>query len=211
MGYFLTIPGPSQQSPTIPGPSQEFPLITNNSGSFWRSPETVGSKTVIVTSDLKYYPDSGRFYKQKPKREKPTWLKIEEKTSFKKYLGTYSIANKLNIQAYAGIDLMNNFKPQLLNMLSLHNGIKFYFDIQCLMVKYLDGEILTQDTRWVSSRRESIESANNEAELLAKLQSSIDLVKQKIPDLEARNGSMWVFKKVLTLDLHIGRYKPLDI
>ena len=102
---------------------------------------------------------------------------------------------------------MNNFKPQLLNMLNLHNGIKFYFDIQCLMVKYLDGKMLTRDTRWVSSRRES---ANNKAELLAKLQSSIDIVKQKTPDSEARNGSMWVFKKVLTLDLHVGRYQPLS-
>ena len=90
---------------------------------------SIGLDAEMVTpSDLKYYPDSGRFYKQTPKKEKPTWLKIEEKTSFKKYLATYSIANKLNIQAYAGIDLMNNFKPQLLNMLSLHNGIKFYFD-----------------------------------------------------------------------------------
>jgi hypothetical protein len=91
-------------------------------------------------------------------------------------------------------------------MLNLHNGIKFYFDIQCLMVKYLDGQIITKDTRWVSSRRES---ANNKEELFAKLRSSIDIVKQKIPDLEARNGSMWVFSKVLTLDLHIGRYQPL--
>ena len=72
--------------------------------------------------------------------------------------------------------------------------------------KKFDGEVLTQDTRWVSSRRVS---ATNKAELLAKLQSSINLVKQKIPNLEARNGSMWVFKKVLTLDLHVGRYQPL--
>ena len=86
------------------------------------------------------------------------------------------------------------------------NGIKFYFDLQCLMVKYLDGEVLTQDTRWVSSRRES---ATNKGKLLAKLQSSIDLIKQKIPDLEARNGSMWISKKVLTIDLHVGRYQPL--
>ena len=135
---------------------------------------------MVMPNTLKYYPETGRFYKYKPEKEKLLWLEIEEKSSFKKYLATYSIANKLNIQAYAGIDLMNNFKPQLLNMLNLHNGIKFYFDIQCLMVKYLDGEILTQDTRWVSSRRES---ANNKAELLAKLQSSIDIVKQKTPDL----------------------------
>jgi len=90
---------------------------------------------MVVPSDLKYYPDSGRFLKFKPKKEKPPYLEVEEKTSFKKYLATYSIANKLNIQAYAGVDLMLNFKPQLLSMLNLHNGIKFYFDLQCLMVK----------------------------------------------------------------------------
>ena len=161
---------------------------------------------MVIPNNLKYYPDSGRFYRQKPQKEKPPWLEIEEKTSFKKYLATYSLANKLNLQAYAGIDLMNNFESKLLNMLNLHNGIKFYFDIQCLMVKYLDGEIITSDTRWVSSRRES---ANNKEELLAKLRSSVDIVKQKIPDLEARNGSMWIFRKVLTLDLHVGRYQPL--
>jgi hypothetical protein len=161
---------------------------------------------MVIPNNLKYYPDSGRFYRQKPQKEKPPWLEIEEKTSFKKYLATYSLANKLNIQAYAGIDLMNNFKPKLLNMLNLHNGIKFYFDIQCLMVKYLDGEVITSDTRWVSSRRES---ANNKEELLSKLRSSVDIVKSKIPDLEARNGSMWIFRKVLTLDLHVGRYQPL--
>ena len=138
---------------------------------------------MVVPPNLKYYPDSGRFLKFNPQKEKLPWLEIEEKTSFKKYLATYSMANKLNVQAYAGVDLMEKFKPQLLKMLSLHNGIKFYFDLQCLMVKYLDGEILTQDTRWVSSRRES---ATNTEELLAKLQSSIDLIKQKIPDLEAR-------------------------
>ena len=142
---------------------------------------------MVIPSTLKYYPDSGRFDRQKPQKEKPPWLEIEEKSSFKKYLATYSLSDKLNVQAYAGVDLMKQFKPQLLKMLKLHNGIKFYFDLQCLMVKYLDGEVLTQDTRWVSSRRQSVESANNEAELLAKLQSGIDLIKQKIPDLEARD------------------------
>ena len=109
---------------------------------------------MVIPATLKFYPYSGRFYRQKPQKEKPPWLEIEEKSSFKKYLATYSLSNKLNVQAYAGVDLMKQFKPQLLKMLSLHNGIKFYFDLQCLMVKYLDGDILTQDNRWVSSRRE---------------------------------------------------------
>ena len=38
---------------------------------------------MVVPPDLKYYPDSGRFLKFKPQKEKPTWLEVEEKTSFK--------------------------------------------------------------------------------------------------------------------------------
>eukprot|EP01050_Picozoa_sp_SAG11_P031055 SAG11_NODE_9466_length_908_cov_350.725587_1_plen_302_part_11 len=133
-------------------------------------------------------------------------MPIKERSSFKKMLASYTIANTKNIQAYAGIELINRFRSILESMLKLHNGIKFYFDLNCLMVKYLDGEILTQDTRWVSSR---LQQANNIDELLAKITSSISLVKQKIPELEARNGSMWIFKKVISIDLHVGRYKPL--
>jgi hypothetical protein len=68
---------------------------------------------MVMPNNLKYYPDSGRFYKYRPNKEKLPWLEIEEKSSFKKYLATFSIANKLNVQAFAGNDLMNNFEPQL--------------------------------------------------------------------------------------------------
>ena len=66
---------------------------------------------MVMPQDLRYYPGSGRFIKYKPKKEKPAWLEIEEKTSFRKYLATYSMANKLNVQAYAGVDLMEKLKP----------------------------------------------------------------------------------------------------
>jgi hypothetical protein len=43
-----------------------------------------GNKGKIVSDEaIKYYPDSGRFLKQKPNKEKPAWLEIEGKTSFK--------------------------------------------------------------------------------------------------------------------------------
>jgi hypothetical protein len=55
-------------------------------------------------------------------------------------------------------------------------------------VKYFDGEILTQDTRWVASKRKS---ATNDGELQTKIQSSIDLVKQKVPGWRNRTQRVY--------------------
>ena len=52
--------------------------------------------------------------------------------------------------------------------------------------------------------------ANDLNELNTKLGRSITMIKEKIPELEAKNGSMWVFKQVVTIDLHVGRYKPMQ-
>eukprot|EP01050_Picozoa_sp_SAG11_P017090 SAG11_NODE_2418_length_3381_cov_136.529555_3_plen_451_part_01 len=164
---------------------------------------------IVIPRDLKYYPGSDRFRKVKspvPKTPYDANMSISERSTFKKFLASYSLVNSTNVQAYAGIELINNFKPKLESMMNLHKGIKFHFDVNCLMVKYLDGDVITKDSRWVVSR---MEQANNIDELNAKVQSSIDLIKTKIPELEARNGSFWKFKKVLSIDLHIGRYKPL--
>eukprot|EP01050_Picozoa_sp_SAG11_P022849 SAG11_NODE_4423_length_1900_cov_59.536369_1_plen_390_part_01 len=164
---------------------------------------------IVIPRDLKYYPGSDRFRKVKspvPKTPYDANMSISERSTFKKFLASYSLVNSTNVQAYAGIELINNFKPKLESMMNLHKGIKFHFDVNCLMVKYLDGDVLTQDSRWVNSR---MQQANNIDELDAKVRSSIDLIKTKIPELEARNGSFWKFKKVLSIDLHVGRHKPL--
>jgi hypothetical protein len=102
---------------------------------------------MVMPNDLKYYPDSGRFRRFDPASTKINYGKmdVKERSSFKRYLATYSVSNKTNISAFAGLDLINQFKPQLKSMLTLHKGIKFYFDVQCHMVKYLDGEVLTED------------------------------------------------------------------
>ena len=67
-------------------------------------------------------------------------------------------------------------------------------------------KVIDQDTRWIGS---TLKSANNLDELGAKVNSSKGVLKQKVIDQEAKNGSMWVFKKVLKIDMHVGRYKPL--
>ena len=103
--------------------------------------------------------------------------------------------------------MIKGFKSKLQQMLTLHGGLKFYVDVQCLMIKYLDGEVLSKDTRWVASQ---LVQATNTSDLNNKLTKAITMIKEKIPELEAKNGSMWVFKQVLKIDMHVGRYKPIQ-
>eukprot|EP01051_Picozoa_sp_SAG22_P008824 SAG22_NODE_695_length_7843_cov_2.924587_8_plen_99_part_00 len=68
---------------------------------------------------------------------------------------TYKLDSNLSI-------ITNGFRPKLDAMRGMHGGVKFYIDVQCLMVKYLDDAEITRDTRWVASQ---LMQANNKAEL----------------------------------------------
>ena len=162
----------------------------------------------IIPNNLKYYPSSKRFIKIKDPTSKIDYsgVPVKERSSFKKYMASYSIDNTKNIKGYQGMQLINGFRPKLQAMRALHGGLKFYVDVQCLMVKYLDGEEITRDTRWVASQ---LMQANNSGELEKKVGEAITRITEKIPELEAKNGSMWVFKQVMRIDMHVGRYKPL--
>ena len=38
---------------------------------------------------------------------------------------------------------------------------------------------------------------------------AMDHIREAIPELEAKNGSGWVFQQVLSINLNVARYKPL--
>eukprot|EP01052_Picozoa_sp_SAG31_P042300 SAG31_NODE_6678_length_1928_cov_2.726627_3_plen_376_part_01 len=162
---------------------------------------------MILPNDLKYYPDSRRFRVIKdPTGIDFSKIAVNKRTAFQNYMSSFKIMNSTDIPGYSGFELANAFRPTVKNLMQIHGGLKFQLDAHCKMVKYLDGEILTQDTRWVNSQ---MMIANNEDELEAKLTRAIEMIKEKIPELEAMNGSMWVFKQVYKLELHADRYKPL--
>ena len=162
----------------------------------------------VIPNDLKYYPRSKRFIKVKDPSSPIDYskFKVTERSSFKQYMASFTILNDTDITAYAGIELINGFRGKLESMMALHKGVKFYIDVQCLMKKYLDGDEITQDTRWVASQ---LMQATNSKELDSKIKSSISMIKEKIPELESKNGSFWVFKQVLKIDLHVARYRPV--
>ena len=159
---------------------------------------------MVLPQDLKYYPLSGRFIKRTGVNTRG--LKIGEKTSYKNYLASYTLANTKNIKAYAGLELMRLFKKKLATMLQLHGGLKFNYEINCAMVKYLDGELIAEDTRWVNS---TMRTVNNSSEIDTKIKQAMQQIQQAVPELEAKNGSMWTFSKVLMIHLNVAKYKPL--
>eukprot|EP01050_Picozoa_sp_SAG11_P029915 SAG11_NODE_8620_length_994_cov_127.629050_1_plen_138_part_10 len=70
---------------------------------------------IVIPRDLKFYPKSRRFLKVKSsvspipyvdQKTNTIDMPIKERSSFKKMLASYTIANTKNIQAYAGIELI---------------------------------------------------------------------------------------------------------
>ena len=103
----------------------------------------------IIPNNLKYYPSSKRFIKIKDPTSKIDYsgVPVKERSSFKNYMASFSIDNTKNIKGYQGLQLINGFRPKLEAMRAMHGGLKFYVDVQCLMVKYLDGDEITRETR----------------------------------------------------------------
>jgi hypothetical protein len=72
--------------------------------------------------------------------------------------------------------------------------------------RFLDGEIIDRDTRWVDS---PLKTVNNKTEINTKIKQAMDHIREAIPELEAKNGSCWVFQQVLSINLNVARYQPL--
>eukprot|EP01050_Picozoa_sp_SAG11_P008201 SAG11_NODE_711_length_7641_cov_103.798064_2_plen_302_part_00 len=153
---------------------------------------------MLMPNDLQYYPISGRFVRKTES--------VKGITAHKGFLQTYSIPNKYNTLGWKGLELIKKFKPMLAKAITDLNGIKFYISVQCRMVKYLDDELLTDITRFVNSKISNILTIGD---IDTKNRSTISSLKERIMEQEAKNGSMWIFEKVISIDLDIAKYKPL--
>lgn len=154
----------------------------------------------VLPDGLKYYPVSGQI-----RQVKSTKPKIELRTSFKNYLGEFTIRNNENLPEYEGFKLTLEYIDTMKQYQALHGGIKVQLYTKTLMRKYVDGTLLTEDTRWVNSKQETI---TNPDQVKGALTAMTTYVKESIPELEAKNGSMWQFARVLQFDLSIAKYQP---
>ena len=164
---------------------------------------------MILPPDLKHHPPSytssrHTFTRVKPKKPKaPT---IEGRTSFKNFLASFTIHNHTNLKLLNGFKLLDQFGPTLTKYLQEHNGIKFYYNVRYHMRRMLNGEVLEEDKEWW--RTSNIKSINDMSKIQDAVKASKNKLIQDIPEME-KKGSGWKFHKVLTAELHIGKYKAI--
>ena len=78
---------------------------------------------MVMPNGLKYYPDSSRFHRFNPTSTKINYgtMDVNERSSFKRYLATYSISNKTSISGFAGLNLIKQFMPKLQNFVLMYS------------------------------------------------------------------------------------------
>eukprot|EP01052_Picozoa_sp_SAG31_P050225 SAG31_NODE_11366_length_1038_cov_1.595314_1_plen_278_part_00 len=162
---------------------------------------------MVLPPDLKHHPPSytssrHTFTKVKPK--KPKSPSIEGRSSFKNFLASFSIHNHTNLKKLNGFKLLQDFIPTLKKYLAEHTGIKFYFNVRYHMRRILQGVVIEEDKEWWKTS--NIKSVNDISQLQDAVTQSKNKLIEDIPEME-KKGSGWTFHKVLTVELHIGRYK----
>ena len=161
----------------------------------------------VLPKDLKWHPKgptSSRDTFRRIKSKKPE--SIEGRTAYKNFLASFTIQNSMNLKKLNGFKLADRFLPTLEKYLTEHNGIKFYFNARYEMHRVLNGKVIERDVElWKTSL---IKSINNASQLEDAIKSSKNFLIEAIPEME-KKGSGWTFHKVLTMELHIGRYKAI--
>ena len=156
----------------------------------------------IVPPDLKFHVDSGRFTRTKA----PPKPAIEARTSYKNYLGSYSLHNTAKVMGLAGFELVHHFTPKLSELLALHGGVKFQASARCLMNRTLEGEVIAQvDNFYINS---FFQPVNNPSQIADSVKAAVNHMAEQVPEKETQ-GTGWVFQRIVTLDVHVAKYKPL--
>ena len=161
----------------------------------------------VLPKDLKWHPKgptSSRDTFRRIKSKKPE--SIEGRTAYKNFLASFTIQNSMNLKKLNGFKLADRFLPTLEKYLTEHNGIKFYFNARYEMHRVLNGKVIERDVEWWKTSL--IKSINNASQLEDAIKSSKNFLIEAIPEME-KKGSGWTFHKVLTMELHIGRYKAI--
>ena len=156
----------------------------------------------ILPPGFKYHPNS-----QQIKRLPKPKLRVTERSAYKSYLTSYTLHNRKRVGGLAGFNLLHELTPHLSTALKHHGGIKFHVTVICEMTRQLldDGIKERKQDFYITS---NIRSVTNGSELIPMVNETVTGMQQQVPEKETQ-GSGWQFQRVLTLELHIAKYKPL--
>ena len=135
-----------------------------------------------------------------PPRPKPA---ITGRKAYKSYVASYTQQNSQEIPGFSGLSLLFNFVPQLTADFQRHGGLKIHLATLCAFFKSGVGHT----TDWVPGHMHRIYHLHDD-ELQSTLADILNETREGIEHVE-QMGSGWVFARILTLEMHVARYKPL--
>ena len=132
---------------------------------------------------------------------------IFTRSAYKNFISTFTVQNDEKIKGFDGLKLLKEFKRKLKSTMREHGQIKYYAVARLLMKKKLEGKTIEKtDDFYVSAPKHELV---REDQIKESIGSDIDYLKDAIPERQAKTGSNWIFMRVVSLEAHTVRHKPL--
>ena len=169
----------------------------------------------ILPPGLKHHPPSytsSRHTFTRVKLKKPKGPTVEGWTAFIFFLASFTVHNHNNLKKLNGFKLIDQLIPTVQKYLQEHNGIKFYFNARYEMHRMMPEGIgggmvvIEVDKNWWKTS--NIRDVTDISQLADSVKAGKNKLIQDIPEMQKR-GSGWVFHKVLTMEVHIAKYKAI--
>ena len=133
--------------------------------------------------------------------------RIFSRSAYKNFLKSYTVQNTDKIKGFDGLKLLKDLKPKLKKQFDEHGAIKYYVVARLLMHKTLEGKTLEKtDDFYVHTPKHEVLRRDQIKEFVG---TDIDYLKDAIPERQAKVGSNWIFKRVVSIEAHTVRHKPL--
>ena len=128
-----------------------------------------------------------------------------EASAFKNYTNQYVMYNtKAN---YEPLEFLTYAKPAILNIFNSNRNIKTILYLHCLMDRIsITGDKVTKEFAFHSTGLKLVLEETNESELYNEMVNEIE---EEIQKVQNKEGSGWIFLKVIKLVLHTTRWEPL--
>ena len=107
---------------------------------------------------------------------------------------------------YEPLEFLAYAKPAILNIFNSNRNIKTILYLHCLMDRIaITGDKVTKEFAFHSTGLKLVLEETNESELYNEMVNEID---EEIHKVQNKEGSGWIFLKVIKLVLHTTKWEP---
>ena len=140
-------------------------------------------------------------------KKKAAPKQVFTRSAYKNFISTFTVQNDEKVKGFKGLKILKEVKRKLKSTLQEHGQIKYYAVARLLMKKKLDDKVLERtDDFYVAGQKHELQREDQISEAVG---LDIDYFKDAIPERQARTGSNWIFTRVVSMEVHTVRNKPL--